>query len=165
VAFPAALVAGPRGIRVTGPGFRATLCLALLVALPVVVAARGTGDARLVSIPALAADPDRYVGQSVQIRGRLVNVGTNYFTDLRLALSDSAGARFVYLSPFLPLAIAPAPRGGAAPAPPTVSQYLGERLIVRGVVVEGRLKNVGATYLIDVESARRPSGELFFADG
>ena len=54
-----------------------------------------------------------YVGKTVEVTGQLANIGTDYFTDLQVALRDQYG-NAVYVIPWLPLAYPPLPPGQLA---------------------------------------------------
>ena len=103
-------------------------------------------DSPLVSIEAVAENPEAYLGRTLQLTGRLENRGTSYFTDLDLAIRDERG-RFVRVRPWLPLEMAPGSQGAV------LSQFLDRRVALTGVLVREPLRNVGPTYLLEVEEA------------
>jgi hypothetical protein len=104
------------------------------------------------SLKELAANPESYLGRTVQVTGRLENIGKNYFTDLRVGLKGEDGA-FVYVTPWLPLELPPSPPGGSRPSPATLSEYLDRTVNLRGVLERVTLKGAGEVYSIRVESA------------
>ncbi|HTY09151.1 MAG TPA: hypothetical protein VMF29_08300 [Candidatus Edwardsbacteria bacterium] len=123
-------------------------CLALALAGCHQRQAAGGGAAPEVALARLARDPAALQDRRVAVSGLLRNTGANYFTDLRLALTDSTGAA-VAVRPWLPAEVPP-PRPGAAPrTPPAVqSQFLDQR-----VRLTGCLRKDGADYQFDVQQA------------
>jgi hypothetical protein len=103
-------------------------------------------DSPVVSIEAVAENPEAYLGRTLQLTGMLENRGTNYFTDLDLVIHDERG-HFVRVRPWLPLETAPGSQGSV------LSQFLDRRVALAGVLVREPLRNVGATYLLEVEEA------------
>jgi hypothetical protein len=57
---------------------------------------------KAVSLADAAARPQMYAEQTILLRGKLVNAGTNYFTDRRIVLTDDKG-NSVDVLPWLPL--------------------------------------------------------------
>ena len=99
---------------------------ALATALTPLAGQAGSGDDQPpdVALTALAANAERYLDDRVTVVGRLDNVGTNYFTDLRVALRDPVAPEvFVYVRPWLPVELPPGP-SGARERPPVLSDYL-----------------------------------------
>lgn len=105
-----------------------------------------------VSIESVAADPAKFVDQSVRLTGKLENEGENYFSDLRVVLRDEEG-NHVYVQPWLPVSTPPLPPGFKGKRPQVLSQLLGKQVALRGVVSRGSMKKVGDVYLLQVKSA------------
>ena len=94
------------------------------------------------------------VGRPVTVEGTLTNAGTNYFTDLRVVLKDSKDAsEGVLVQPWLPVSLPPH-QSSADASTPTLAEYLGKKVIIKGVLTDGVLKNVGQTKVLRVESAQ-----------
>ena len=106
------------------------------------------------SVAAIAQAPMTYLGKTVEVTGRLANIGTNYFTDLQVALRDEDG-NAVYVIPWLPLAYPPAPPGMARERPPTLSDYLDKTVKLTGVLERADLRGVGEVYALRVGSAEK----------
>lgn len=85
------------------------------------------------TIKQLSEKPNKYENKSVEITGYLRNAGVNYFTDIRLVLEDGLG-NAVSVRPWLPLEVPP-PRPGVEkrPRPKMMSDYLGKKLIIKGL--------------------------------
>ena len=62
-----------------------------------------SADMRSASVASIAEAPMTYLGKTIEVTGQLASVGTNYFTDLQIALRDQYG-NAVYVIPWLPLA-------------------------------------------------------------
>ncbi len=104
------------------------------------------------SVEALAVNPEKYLGRTVQVSGRLENMGKNYFTDLRVVLRDDGG-NSVYVIPWLPVELPPSPPGASKARPPTLSQYLDKTVKLIAVLERATLKGVGGVYSLRVQSA------------
>jgi hypothetical protein len=106
----------------------------------------GPGESATASIEIVAGNPEAFLGKTVQLTGRLENRGTNYFTDMELAITDEDG-HFVRVRPWLPLEVA---QGNSQR---TLSQFLERPVALTGVMVRDSLQGVGETYLLEVDSA------------
>jgi len=108
-----------------------------------------------VQVQELAAQPAKYLKQTVLTSGTLENQGKNYFTDLRLILKDDQG-RFVHVRPWLPVSLPPTPpgRSGANEKRPVLSDFLGKKVELTAVVQKGDLRRAGDVYYLEVSSAR-----------
>jgi hypothetical protein len=95
-----------------------------------------------------------YVGKTVEVTGQLTNIGTDYFTDLQVALRDQHG-NAVYVIPWLPLAYPPMPPGAARERPPALSDYLDKHVKLTGMLERTDLKGVGEVYALRVGSAEK----------
>lgn len=106
------------------------------------------------SVEALARNPESFLGKPVEVSGWLRNIGDNYFTDLRLALTDEQG-NFVYVTPWLPIALPTLPRGYSGERPPVLSDYIDHKVELVGTLEQSRFKNVGDVYALRVRSAQK----------
>lgn len=95
-----------------------------------------------------------YLGKTIEVTGQLASVGTNYFTDLQIALRDQYG-NAVYVIPWLPLAYPPSPPCVPRERPPALSDYLDKRVKLTGVLERTDLKGVGEVYALRVGSAEK----------
>jgi hypothetical protein len=95
-----------------------------------------------------------FLGRTIELTGRLANIGTDYFTDLQVALLDQHG-NFIYVIPWLPLAYPPLPPGTSRATPPALSDYLGKHVTLTGMLERTDLKGVGEVYALRVESAEK----------
>lgn len=95
------------------------------------------------SISELAARPAAFLDRNIKVSGLLNNAGGNYFTDLRLELSDSGAA--IAVRPWLPIEVQMRPgAGGRRPA--VLSDYLGKT-----VRITGCLRREGDAYSLEVQ--------------
>jgi hypothetical protein len=99
-----------------------------------------------VSVTKLTERPAGYLGRTVTVNGLLRNAGGNYFTDLRLELSDGRAA--VVVQPWLPLEVPPMRTGAGGNRPPVLSDYLGKK-----VKITGCLRKDGEIFLLEVQQA------------
>src|SRR5262245_34575674 len=109
-----------------------------------------------VSVESLSAHPESYVGKTLRVTGTLENQGSNYFTDLRVALRDALG-NAIRVRPWLPTSLPPGPSrpGGGTKAPPTLSQFLGKKVELTSEVNQGQLPpRDEKVYFLQVKSAR-----------
>jgi len=85
------------------------------------------------TIKQLSEKPNKYQNKSVEITGYLRNAGVNYFTDIRLVLEDGSG-NAISVRPWVPLGVPP-PRPGVEkrPRPKVMSDYLGKKLLIKGL--------------------------------
>ncbi len=104
-----------------------------------------------VAVKELATNPGAFVDRPLKVSGTLENAGRNYFTDLKVVLTDEED-NFVYVKPWLPIETPPAPPGGRERE--TLSEYLDQRVELTGNLKLERLKNVGRTYVLNVSSAK-----------
>lgn len=137
-------------------------------ALPLVVAALFAGAFGLtvtaacqekttnsVSVERIVSAPAAFRGERVVVSGRLTSVGANYFTDLRVVLTEPGSPEiFIHVRPWLPVELPPSPPGAKTARPPLLSDYLDHMVELIAVVGHGPLKPVGAVDYLAVESAR-----------
>ncbi|MCU0607042.1 MAG: hypothetical protein MUF78_06410 [Candidatus Edwardsbacteria bacterium] len=100
-----------------------------------------------VSVAALAAAPATYADRTVAVTGILGNAGGNYFTDLRVVLTDSTGTA-LSVQPWLPTSVPPPRPGGPRPRPAVLSDYLGKT-----VKLTGCLRRDGDALSFEVQQA------------
>ena len=79
----------------------------------------------------LSANQEKYADKLVQVKGELSNSGTNYFTDLKVTLSDGQG-NSIRVQPWLPISVPPPRPGGPRNRPALISDYLGKTLRLLG---------------------------------
>ena len=93
----------------------------------------------------------------VQVRGILVNKGTNYFTDQKFMLRDPDTGEEIFVRPWLPLSISRVPGGNQSSAEGTLSvqsDFVGKEVILKGHFSEGQLKGIGTVDVLTVEEAQ-----------
>jgi hypothetical protein len=85
-------------------------------------------------VAAVAESPGSFTKESVRLSGTLENIGTNYFTDQKLMLTDQTGRTIPVQVP-LPAEIPPTQKGQQPPnKSTTLSFYLGKQVTVTGSV-------------------------------
>jgi hypothetical protein len=128
-----------------------------LTAAPFVVAAqpaRPDGQKEKVTPSELLANEAGLSNKPVTVEGVLSNQGTNYFTDLQVVLKDGRGpGQGVIVQPWLPIELPPSP-AGAKSSRPTLSDYLGKRVVLDGVLTDGFVNGVGTTKVLRVDGVR-----------
>lgn len=108
-----------------------------------------------VSVERIVSAPAAFRGERVVVRGRMTSVGTNYFTDLRVVLTEPGSPEiFIYVRPWLPVELPPSPPGVKTVRPPLLSDYLDRMVELIAVVDHGPLKHAGEVDYLSVESAR-----------
>jgi hypothetical protein len=92
----------------------------------------------------------------VQVRGILVNKGSNYFTDQQFVLRDPDTGAEIYVQPWLPLQVLRVPgrdySGSGSPA--VQSDFLNKEVILKGHFSKAQLRNLGTVTALSVEEAR-----------
>jgi hypothetical protein len=107
------------------------------------------GAVNRLKIKQLAGQPGHYDGIQVQVKGRLENTGTNYFTDMKLVLSDGQGNQIRVL-PWLPISVPPPRPGGPKIRPTLQSDFLD-----RKVTLTGKWSKQDEGYALQVEKAEK----------
>ena len=107
-----------------------------------------------VTLQSLTADAQRYVGQTIRVRGTLENAGTNYFTDLRVQLRDEKG-HSIAVNPWLPTALPPGPKRPGVTPPETLSTFLGNQVELVAEVQHGEMPKAGTVFYLKVKGAQR----------
>jgi len=106
----------------------------------------------IVTVQALSTQAQRYLGQTVRVRGTLENAGSNYFTDLRVQLRDEKG-NAVAVNPWLPTSLPPGPKRPGVTPPQTLSNYLGKQVELVAEVQHGEMQKTGPVYFLKVKAA------------
>jgi hypothetical protein len=105
-----------------------------------------------VSVEALASGAGKYLGKTVTVSGSIENEGRNYFTDLRVVLKDEKGYK-IYVRPWLPVSLPPGPPGVKEKRPGVLSDFLGKKVELSGVVRRGELGKAGEVTHLEVTRA------------
>ena len=79
----------------------------------------------------LSANREKYADKLILVKGELNNSGTNYFTDLKITLSDGQG-NSIRVQPWLPTSVPPPRPGGPKNRPALISDFLGKKLRLLG---------------------------------
>jgi hypothetical protein len=79
----------------------------------------------------LSANQDKYADKLILVKGELNTSGTNYFTDLKITLSDGQG-NSIRVQPWLPTSVPPPRPGGPKNRPALISDFLGKKLRLLG---------------------------------
>ena len=95
---------------------------------------------------------DAPIEGNVTLKGRLQNVGTNYFTDQRLVLAAD-GQEPIIVQAWLP-SEARSPRNSSADAPKVLSDFLDKDVVLTGHVETRPVKGVGVTKVFIVTNAK-----------
>jgi hypothetical protein len=128
--------------------------VAVLAAFFVAASLHAQPVAGNVSPSELLANKDQLTNQPVTVEGTLSNSGTNYFTDLRVILKDHKdSSEGVLVQPWLPVEVPPNAKSGDTAAP-TLSDYIGKKVVIKGVLTDGVVRKVGPTKVLRVDSAR-----------
>jgi hypothetical protein len=108
-----------------------------------------------VTIAELQKNPAAYAGKVLKVDGTLENAGKNYFTDRRLVLRQHEGADTMPVQwPGLPLDVPRAP-GASKNRPSTLSDYLGKKVLVVGVLERVTGPDGVAQYTLTIRSASK----------
>jgi M6 family metalloprotease-like protein len=107
-----------------------------------------------VTIAELQKSPAAYAGKTVKVDGTLENAGKNYFTDRRLVLRQPEGTGSVPVQwPGMAMDVARPP--GAKSRPSMLSDYLGKKVEVVGVLERLAGRDGVARYTLVIRSARK----------
>lgn len=109
----------------------------------------GTSKPLRLKLSQLSANQEKYADKLVQVKGELNNSGTNYFTDLKVTLSDGQG-NSIRILPWLPLSVPPPRPGGPRNRPALLSDYLGKKL-----KLSGKWIRQGEGFVLKVEQAEQ----------
>lgn len=106
---------------------------------------------KVVSLADVAAKPNMYVEQTILLRGKLINAGTNYFKDRRIVLTDEKG-HTIEVRPWVPIT-RPAPssqtRTGA-----TLAEFLDRQVELVGSLTPRTEPTRQNEFIFTVKSAK-----------
>ncbi len=85
-----------------------------------------------ITIDALVRNPSSFLNKKVQLTGKLILTGKNYFTDPRFSVTD--GVNQFQVSTWLILEVPPQMPGSTGGQPPTMATYLDKTLTLQGTV-------------------------------
>ncbi len=107
-----------------------------------------------VSVAELQKSPAAYVGKTLKLDGTLENAGKNFFTDRRLVLRQLEGTDSVPVQwPGMAMDVARPP--GSRSRPPMLSDYLGKKVAVVGVLEQVAGRDGVARYTLVIRSATK----------
>ena len=116
-------------------------------------AAQPADAAQAATVRELLAEPGRFAGRPVTVRGRLIAEGNYFSRNSKLFLVDDE-ARRLEVRPWLPRSTPP-PRGDAQPAgPPTQADFLDQRVELTGRLRPATTEAAPAAPALEVTSAR-----------
>ena len=106
-----------------------------------------------VTVAELQTSPAAYAGKTLKVDGTLENAGKNYFTDRRLVLRQLEGTDSVPVQwPGMAMDVARPP--GSRSRPPMLSDYLGKKVAVVGVLEQVAGRDGVARYTLVIRSAK-----------
>ena len=85
-----------------------------------------------VTIDTLARNPTSFLSKKIQMTGKLILIGKNYFLDPSFALTD--GVNQFQVSAWLVLEVSPPMPGSTGGQPPTMATYLDKTITLQGTV-------------------------------
>lgn len=91
--------------------------------------------------------------QRFTVTGKLVNLGSNYFTDRRLVLLDVKTDASIAVRPWLPIEAYPG-RDADAPQPKTMAEFLDKTVELVVTPTRAPVKSMGIVPVLEVHSAR-----------
>ena len=98
--------------------------------------------------------PAAYAGKTLKVDGTLENAGKNFFTDRRLVLRQLEGTDSVPVQwPGMAMDVARPP--GSKSRPPMLSDYLGKKVAVVGVLEQVAGRDGVARYTLVIRSASK----------
>ncbi len=99
------------------------------------------------TVKEISSNPSNFLNKKVQVAGKLVLVGKNYFTDSRFAVTD--GTNQLRINSWLPLEIHSSAVGSRnSVQPKTMEGYLN-----KDVTLEGTIEQDGLGFLLVVTKA------------
>lgn len=110
-------------------------------------------EAVLVSVAELIERAGERTDLRFTVVGRLVNAGTNYFTDRRIVLVDVDSDTSIAVRAWLPLESYPA-QDSNAPQPPTMAQFLDKNVELIVTPTKAPVKGMGIVPVLEVHAAR-----------
>jgi len=106
---------------------------------------------KTVSIADVAAKPAMYVEQTILLRGKLMNAGTNYFKDRRIVLTDEKG-HTIEVRPWLPIS-RPAPSSQTQTGA-TLAEFLDRQVELVGSLAPRTEPTRQNEFIFSVKSAK-----------
>ena len=104
----------------------------------------------IVTINNLVSSPNNFVNKKVQVTGKLIFTGKNYFLDPNFAITD--GTNNFSVSAWSPLEIPPPPPGSSGGQHPlTMQSYLDKTLTLQGIVEKDARTQ---SFFLNVSNAR-----------
>jgi len=101
------------------------------------------------SLADVLESPASYEGHTVAIKGIIENTGKNYFTQLRLTLTDQTG-RTIPVKIDAPTEVIPPPAGTEPPHSPPVSAYLDRLVSASGTIIASDIPGRPKTYVLHI---------------
>jgi M6 family metalloprotease-like protein len=116
---------------------------------------QGSAATNDTTVNAVVNSPEKFLGKPISLSGRIENTGTNFFTDLRLALTDLTG-KSISMQLKAPTEVPPTPPGKVPPGPPSgpVSTFLNKQVVVTGSVVRKEIPGQGTAYVFQVTNVQ-----------
>ncbi|MCH7727224.1 MAG: hypothetical protein IH991_12205 [Planctomycetes bacterium] len=111
------------------------------------------GEVVLVAVADLIERAEDGTDQRFMVVGRLVNVGTNYFTDRRIILVDADSDTSIDVRAWLPLESYLA-QDSNVPKPPTMAQFLNKNVELIVTSTKTPVKGIGIVPVLEVHAAR-----------
>lgn len=106
---------------------------------------------KAVALADLAAKPQMYAEQTILLRGKLINAGTNYFKDRRIVLTDEKG-HTVDVVPWLPIS-RPGP-SSQTKAGTTLAEFLDRQVELVGSMAPRTEPTRKSEFIFNVKSAK-----------
>ena len=131
----------------------AALFIGAIAALACAGQTQPPDEAALVSVTELIERAGERTDQRFTVVGRLVNAGTNYFTDRRIVLVDVDSDTSIAVRAWLPLESYPA-QDPNAPQPPTMAQFLDKNVELIVTPTKAPVKGIGIVPMLEVHAAR-----------
>ncbi len=111
------------------------------------------GEVVPVAVAELIERAEEGTDQRFMVVGRLVNAGTNYFTDRRIVLVDVDSDTLIDVRAWLPLESYPA-QDPNVPQPPTMAQVLDKNVELIVTPTMTPVKGMGIVPVLEVHAAR-----------
>jgi len=109
--------------------------------------------APLTTVAALVEEAKSGAGGRYRVVGRLVNAGTNLFTDRRVVLVDGDTGETIAVQPWLPLEALPA-QDPNLPQRQTLAEFLSREVELLVTPTLAPVKGVGVVPVLEVHAAR-----------
>ena len=137
---------------------RSGVITALLMLLPTVALAQTTNDppVQKLSPSEVVQNKDKLLNNQIVVEGVIENKGTNFFTDSRFVIKQPGSDDSIIVKLRTPLETA-LPPNGQQTRPTTMSDVLGKKVKLQGVLKEEFVRGVGRTMVL--ESVQPPEAE------